>query len=179
VRRIAVTPLAAFDARRYAQAFWNDRLLPAADRATDVAVLTAALGRDSDAAAAQYGRRAGLGGNALFLVRGTGRIDAIDRQGLRISVDRRGNSSVLIPVGPIFGNVLRDGSGLLDAKDFSSFDFNALSGELNAIAETVAQSAVQRAAVGGTLSFAGGAEATSASGRSQLTVVPISIEFPK
>lgn len=37
-----------------------------------------------------------------------------------------------LETGPVFGNVLRDGTGLLDVNDFpNSQDFNALSSEIN------------------------------------------------
>jgi predicted lipoprotein len=169
----ASTPAtAAFDARQTAATYWHDQLVPAASRATDAATLAALLAHDPAAAVSHYGRRAGLGGNAWYFVRGSGRVSAINRQGVRLMIAGNSKLAVLLPIGPIFGNALRDATGLLDAKNFSSFDFNALS------AETEVQPGLQRAAVGQRVRFLGCAEAVVEDGRPLLRLVPISIEYP-
>jgi hypothetical protein len=173
------SPEVALDVQSFARKLWNDQLVPANRQAIEVATLASALTHDVEAATLHYGRRAGLGGNALFLVRGSGRVTSVDRRGVHVSIGKGIEFPVLMVTGPIFGNLLRDGSGLLNARDFSSFDFNALSAELNAIAETDVQPALKRAVAGTMLGFFGSAEVTGDPGQLQMTVVPIIIEYPK
>jgi predicted lipoprotein len=169
---------AALDVRQYAQGFWNEKLVPASSQATEAGLVAAELARDPVQAANKYGRRSGLGGNALYFIRGAGRVLSVDRKGVWLVIEGQGKVSVLLPFGPLFGNALRDATGLLNVKDFSSFDFNALSTALNQIAETQVQPDLKRAAVGKQLRFVGCAEATDDSGKLQLKVVPINIEYP-
>jgi predicted lipoprotein len=170
---------AALDVREYAQRFWNEKLVPASSQAAEAGTVAAELARDPELAAKKYGRRSGLGGNALYFIRGTGRVRSSDRKGVRLAFEGHDQIPVLLPSGPLFGNALRDATGLLNVKDFSSFDFNALSTELNRIAETQLQPALERAVVGKQLRFVGCAEASGDSGKLQLKVVPISIEYPR
>jgi predicted lipoprotein len=169
---------AALDVRKYAEDFWKDRLAPAGSQATEAGIVAAALASDPELAASKYGRRSGLGGNALYFIRGTGRVRSVDRKGVWLALEGQDQNPVLLPIGPLFGNALRDATGLLNVQDFSSFDFNALSTELNRIAETRIQPDLKRAVVGKQLRFVGCAEATDESGKLQLKVVPISIEYP-
>jgi predicted lipoprotein len=166
---------AAFDARSYAETFWNHKLLAAASQATDLNTVLTALARNSTAAE-QYGRRTGLGGKPFYFVRGAGRVSSIDRKGVWLSVDDPAHARVLLISGPIFGNALRDATGLLDIKNFTSFDFNALSTELNRLAETKAQPGLQRAVVGERVRFTGCAESEGNGDKLLLKVVPISVE---
>jgi predicted lipoprotein len=175
-----LTPLPApLDVREYAHRFWNEQLLPASSQASEAGVVTAALASDPELAAKQYGRRSGLGGNALYFIRGTGRVRSSDRKGIWLALEGHDQIPVLLSGGPLFGNALRDATGLLNVKDFSSFDFNALSTELNRIAETQVQPALKRAVVGKQLRFVGCAEAGGESGKLQLKIVLISVEYPR
>jgi len=186
VRRLATHPSSsnvpaaatrtAFDAHGYAQAFWNERLLPAASHATPLQMLVAALAKDPASAALQYGRRVGLGGKALYFVRGEGRVSSIDRKGIGISIKDQGNVSVVLVTGPIFGNVLRDATGLLDLGNFSSFDFNSLSTELNRLAESTAQPRLQQVTTGARLQFLGCADTDSTGGKLLMRIVPVSVD---
>ncbi|MEY4761525.1 MAG: hypothetical protein RLZZ200_1381 [Pseudomonadota bacterium] len=168
--------VAAVDVPRFAVQFWNEKLVPAGDAAVDAKLLGDALLANADAAADRYGRRAGLGGDAVYLLQATGRISALDDRQVTLNLDPAGKLTLVIPRGPIFGNVLRDSSGLLAASAFSSFDFNALSSELNIRAETVVKDASPRLAPGASLRLAGGAEVAAAGGRVLFTLTPTRIE---
>ena len=82
----------------------------------------------------------------------------------------------MLQAGLIFGDAVRDGTGLLDASAYSnSQDFNDISAALDHIVETrVIPGLRQQASIGATISFAGCAEVDDESADLKpLKVVPI------
>lgn len=164
VSRRTVTALAAradapetFAPAVFAARFWKERLQPAASHAPPAAPLLAALRQDAAAAAKTHAHRVGLGSAAYYFVRGTGRVVGVERSRVLLEVD---GAVIALRKGPVFGNVVRDGCGLLDVNQVPGLgEFNALSAELNRLVETRVQPPLQSVAVGATLRFSGCAEA--------------------
>jgi predicted lipoprotein len=168
----------AFDPAIFVAEFWTAQLQPAATAAPELPPLLAALRRDPAAAAQAHGRRVGLGNAAYYFARGTGRITAVERSRLLVEID---GAVVAVRTGPVFGNVVRDGCGLLEVNQAPGLaEFNALSAELNRLVEERVQPAIKTGiAVGATLTFAGCAEAPEtlpAAGAPLLTFIPIQAE---
>lgn len=169
---------AAFDPVAFATEFWSARLLPAAAGAPELAPLLADLRRDPAAAVSRHGRRVGLGHAAYFFARGTARVTAVERSRLLVEID---GAVVAIRTGPVFGNVVRDGCGLLEVNQAPGLaEFNAVSAELNRLVEAQVQPPLRAGvAVGATLVFAGCAEAPetlASAGAPLLTFVPLHAE---
>jgi len=166
---------AAFDPVAFVAGFWTDRLLPAAARAPSVGPLLADL-RHSPAAALQaHGRRVGLGHAVYYFARGTGRVTAIESSRVIVEID---GVLVAVRTGPVFGNVTRDGCGLLEVNQVPGLaEFNALSAELNRRIEQEVQPPLKAGVtVGAMLTFAGCAEAPEslpAAGAPLLTFIPL------
>ena len=94
---------------------------------------------------------------------------------------RASPAQVIIEIGPVFGNAIRDGSGLLDVSDFANAqDFNAISAEINRrVEEQVFPVLAANATVGATVHFVGGVDVADSEGApSSLNLVPVIIEFP-
>jgi predicted lipoprotein len=168
---------AAFDPLAFVEKFWTEQLQPAADRAPDAAPVLADLRRDPAAALHTHAHRVGIGNAAYYFVRGTGRVTAVERSRLLVEID---GSTVAVRTGPVFGNAIRDGCGLLDVNQVPGLaEFNALSAELNRLVEERVQPALKSGIkVGATLIFAGCAEAPeslSATGP-MLTFIPVRAE---
>jgi predicted lipoprotein len=168
----------AFDAAAFVAEFWTARLQPAAAAAPDLAPLLADLRRDPGAAVERHGRRVGLGNAAYYFARGTGRVAAVERSRLLVELD---GAVVAVRTGPVFGNVVRDGCGLLEVNQAPGLaEFNALSAELNRLVEERVQPALKAGvAVGATLTFSGCAEAPEtlpAPGAPLLTFIPLQVE---
>lgn len=166
-----------FDPAAFAAQFWTDRLQPAADRAPDLKLVLVELRRDPAAAARAHGRRVGVGGPAYYFARGAGRVVAVERGRLLIEID---GAVVAVRTGPVFGNVVRDGCGLLEVNQAPGLaEFNAVSAELNRLVEQEVQPAVQTGvAVGARVTFAGCAEAPEAlppAGTPLLTFIPLQV----
>ncbi len=168
---------AAFEPKAFAEKFWSEKLQPAAAaEAPDAARILAALKNDPADALKIHARRVGLGNAAYFFLRGTGRVTAVERSRVLVEVD---GAVVALRTGPVFGNVVRDGSGLIEVNDVPGLtEFNALSAELNRLIEERVQPALKAVAVGATIRFTGCAEApeTLPANGPLFTVIPVQAE---
>lgn len=160
--------------------FWDQRLLKSLDEAVDVAELLPAIRTDAKAASEKHGRRVGLSDTYFYFVRGIGKVVSKDAGGVAIALPGEQETAVLIKTGLVFGNDLRDGTGLLDVNAYggNSQTFNALSEGLNRIVEErVLPTAREKAAVGKEVHFAGVAAVEDESTDLRpLKIVPIEVE---
>jgi predicted lipoprotein len=170
----------AFDAAAFVGTFWIERLLPASAVAPEVGPILADVRRDPVGARTSHARRVGLGSAAYYFARVSGRIAAVERSRLIVEVDGAEGVTVAVRTGPVFGNAVRDGCGLLEVNDAPGLaEFNALSAELNRIVESRVLPAMRdRAAVGGRIVFAGCAEAPESNPGDGplLTFIPVHAE---
>ncbi len=171
----------AFDAPAVARAFWDQKLLPATARSVPVAELLTALAQDSSSARQRFGRTLGLGSTVCFFVQGSGRITAMDKEGISVALDDvPAGTGVRLSTGLLFGNTVRDATGLLDVNEFpNSQDFNAISAELNRLVEAQVLPALRNdAAIAKTIRFAGCIELEEGSVPKTLQVIPVKVEWP-
>jgi predicted lipoprotein len=124
---------AAFDPVTYVDRFWTERLIPGAAQAVDAAKLIAAVQQDPKSARRTFGRSVGLGSVYYYFVAGTGYVVSVEKASVGLSLREGGTDiDVRLETGKIFGNAVRDGTGLLNVDDIpNSQDFNALSSEIN------------------------------------------------
>jgi predicted lipoprotein len=171
---------AAFDPVAAAAKFWQVDLPAAHARAADLAQVAPAIRANAEKARTQFARSAGLGTAYLF-VRGSGKVVAREKNVLRLAPAGAETEIVVIRLGPVFGNTVRDGTGLLDVNNFPGLqEFNALSAELNALVEKHVLPALRdRAIAGATVHFVGCAEAPESApdaGEPLFTLVPVQAE---
>jgi predicted lipoprotein len=192
IRRLAdvqaAQAAATFDAAAFARKFWDEQLTPAREGAADTAELVAAIGQDPQQARNQFGRSVGMTRSYFYFVRGAGTVLSNAKGRIGLDVDAAGDAAgekaadVSLQTGLIFGNAVRDATGLLDASDHPNLkEFNAIAQELNRLAEAeVQRSQVKDAAVGCRVEFVGCAEVRSeAADLRPLKVIPISIAVVK
>ena len=168
---------AKFDATQFAETFWTNQLLPSLDKAVKAEVLVSAVEADAAAAKKKFSRSVGMGESYYYFLHGTGTIVGVSGEDVSLVV-RLGssNAEVSLQTGLVFGNALRDGTGLLNADDYpNSQDFNDISAALNHIVETrVLPKLREQAKRGGIISFAGCAEVDDEStDLKPLKVIPI------
>lgn len=173
-------PVAAiFDAAAFSAAFWSGQLQPAVANAVEVKSILAVLSRDPAAAAKAYGQQVGLGGPVYFFARGTGRVAAVERSRVIVAIDGLDGATVALRTGPVFGNTVRDGCGLLEVNRVPGLqEFNAISAELNRLVEERVQPTLKAGvAIGTHLGFAGCAEAPEQAGDGPLlNFIPVRAE---
>jgi predicted lipoprotein len=184
----AAQAAAGFDAAAFARKFWDERLRPARESAADAAELIAAIRQDPKQARNQFGRSVGMSRSYFYFVRGAGTVVSSDERRIELDVnDARETAGekvadVFLQTSLIFGNAVRDATGLLDASDYPNFkDFNAIAQELNRLAEAeIERSQLKNASVGSRVEFVGCAEVRSEPGDLRpLKVIPISVTVGK
>jgi predicted lipoprotein len=174
---------ATFNATQFAESFWTNQLLPALPKSSPAEALILLIQTNPAAAKQKYSRGSGLGDSYFYFVAGAGKIVATSEDEISIAVTAGSmNAEISLQTGLIFGNALRDGTGLLSPSDYpNSQDFNDISAALNHIVETNVQPKMrERARVGANISFAGCAEVNDeATELKPLKVIPIQAELQK
>ncbi len=167
----------AFNAAEFAQKFWTNQLLPAVAKATSAEELISLLRSDPNAARQKFGRSLGLSQSCNFFLAGTGTVVGVFETEVLVAVTPGTRSAeIALQTGLVFGNTVRDGTGLIDVNDYpNSQDFNAISAELNRITEErVVPQLRQLATVGARIKFAGCAEwSSTTSAPLPLRVIPV------
>jgi len=168
---------ATFNAPQFADSFWTNQLLPAIKKTVGAGTLLAAIHSDPATARKKFSRQVGLSESYFYFLSGTGRVVAVSDDEISLAITSGStNAEVSLQTGLVFGDAIRDGTGLLDAGTYpNSQDFNDLSSALNHLVETrVLPPLRQQAKIGATISFAGCAEVDDESTDLQpLKVVPI------
>jgi predicted lipoprotein len=152
---------AEFNPTQFAETFWTNQLLPSLDRTVKADVLLVAIQSDSAAAKKKFSRHIGFSDTYFYFVSGTGRVVSTSDDEISLAVTTGGtNAEVSLQAGLIFGDAIRDGTGLLNESAYpNSQDFNDISAALNHIVETrVLPELHKQAKVGAKISFAGCAE---------------------
>jgi predicted lipoprotein len=174
------TASATFDPGAAAAKIWKTDFPAAAARAPELSAVVASVRENPGTAKTKFAKSSGLG-VPYFFVRGHGRVITRERNYVRLAVDGAEKEVVALRIGPVFGNTVRDGCGLLDVNAFPGLqEFNALSADLNALVEKEVLPALrEKASVGATVQFAGCAEAPETAadaGEPVLTIVPVQAE---
>jgi predicted lipoprotein len=148
---------ASFDAAKFAETFWNEQLVKSLETSADAAEVVTAVRQDPREAGQRFGRSIGISRARLLCVRGSGTIVSFDKQGVGVALmgGANGSPDVVLQTGLLFGNTVRDASGLLDASEFSSSQhYNDISSELNRIVEMrVISELKKRSQVGKPITF--------------------------
>jgi predicted lipoprotein len=170
----------AFNAAEFAKDFWTHQLTPALTSAAQADAVLAAINENPQQAREQFGRSVGLGRSYYYYLRGSGTIVSIDGQNVGVSVGEESKTAdIVLPTGLLFGNAVRDATGLLDASEFpNSQNFNDISRELNRIVETLVLPPLkEQAKVGRRIHFVGCAEVRNDRDLKPLTVIPLDVKF--
>jgi len=128
-----------FDAAGFAGKLWKEQLPAQISKAGDLAALFSSLRSQPDQAFATQGHSIGITNTASFLVHSTGQVTAIGEDDITVAVPT-GDSSLVVTIATeyVYGNTIRDASGLVDIRDFTNtMDLNAISEELNKTVRSV------------------------------------------
>ena len=170
-----------FNAAHYAQLFWNNKLIPNLNKAIDITQLTTLLSKDAAKAFDNYSHALGIGNLRYFLVKGEGVVEFIHEDDVMIDIQSdSGKQPVRIATEYIFGNEVRDATGLIDINEFSNtMDFNNVSAALNGIVrEKVVSSFKSAVKKGDTVAFVGAIELNQEHLKlTDIDIVPVSLEI--
>ena len=151
-----------FSPAEYARDFWDNRLPIALGNPLAADELIRLFNADMKAAIAK-GRTLGQSRVHAYLLQGAGRIVAVEKDGLLVSVlpEDPGPEVLLCTGSYISGNAVRDASGLIDVSAFSdTMKFNRISAEINRliVQEVIAPFLGRTPQVGMGVRFIGAAE---------------------
>jgi predicted lipoprotein len=147
-----------FNAADFAGRFWNEKLLPATGQAAEATKVLAAIAAAPEQVREQFGRTVGVSSSYFLFVHGAGRVVSADADNIGLTLKAEGHEAdIIIPLGLVFGNAVRDSTGLLNSSAYpNAQEFNDISAALNRIVETNVLPQLQRiATVGKRVQFAG------------------------
>jgi len=122
-----------FNAGQFASTFWTSKLPGAVDKAVDLTALTTLISTNEKKAFDDHSHALGIGNLRYFLVRGKGVVESVEDDNVIIVLDDS-KQQVVLATEFIFGNAVRDASGLISINEFTNtMDFNNVSAEINKI----------------------------------------------
>ncbi|MGH7237098.1 MAG: DUF2291 domain-containing protein [Candidatus Saccharimonadales bacterium] len=125
----------SFNAGAYASNYFYKQLPAAVSKAPDIDKLIGMIKTDTAAAFKTYGHALAIGATRYFLIKGEGTIVNIDDNGVWVSTPSA--NTVLLATEYVYGNALRDASGLVDINKFNNtMDLNNISAEVDRIVRT-------------------------------------------
>lgn len=166
-----------FDAKSYVDGIWDNDLLAAYDSAIDLTILLDQLARDPELTFKQEAQALGIGNIGYFKVKGEGTVLSVNENNVLLQV---GGQPVEIETEFIFGNAVRDASGLVQVNDYDeTSDFNRISESINdKIREEVIPDFRAKVEQGNKVLFKGAIELNRAHlDLSQPEVIPVFIQI--
>jgi len=169
-----------FNAADYAKKFWDATLLNNLHKAVDAALLIRKIENNPAGAKKEYARTPGNSSIYYYFTGGKGYIISIEEGMIYIGLKPGGDEPDLaIVTSEIFGNAIRDGSGLLNINDFDNIqNFNDVSNEINKIVlDKVVPAFNNSLRVGDKITFTGCAEVMDeVLDLDPLLLVPVNVE---
>ncbi|MFA9188264.1 DUF2291 domain-containing protein [Flavobacterium sp. FBOR7N2.3] len=166
-----------FDFKAYADSIYYKGILKN-KKNISLEALIGLVKSNSETAFKKHGNRLGIGNSAYFMIQSTGKIIAI-KDGLYTIADEK-NGIVYIDTKYIFGNAIRDASGLVKLTDFkTNSEFNKVSESLNDIIRNeVIPKEIKSVKIGDSISFTGAIKLSKKQNLfNDLTIIPSQIKL--
>jgi len=168
-----------FDAAKYAHNFYKDKLLPNLNKAVEIDTLIQLLTTAPGQAFKDYSHAINIGNTRYFLVKGAGNITTVGEDATTVTIKNNDTKKeIKIATEFIYGNAIRDASGLMNLSDFSSImDFNNVSEDVNKIVrKEVVPAFKAKAKAGDIVQFSGAIELNQAHlNLDSIKVMPITL----
>ena len=145
---------ATFNFNSFADSLYYKGILQRS-KTIDLHELLSQIQTNSDSAFNIHGNRLGIGNSAFFMIKSTGKVISIIDGKIKVNTPQ--NILVSVNTKYIFGNAIRDASGLVKLTDFkTNADFNKVSEALNTvIREKALPPMTKNIKVGNEISFIG------------------------
>ena len=116
------------------------------------------LDSDFDALMESEGKKLGVSDLRYFMIKGEGMVLTIEEENVVLQLEAVPNQTLRIATDFIFGNTLRDASGLVSISDYANtMDFNNISEEINKqVQQEVVSPFVKKVREGSRIKFQGG-----------------------
>lgn len=128
----------SFDAVSFSQKLWNEQLPARLDSAVALTDFIDAVRANSVAAFERYSNALAIGNYRYSIVKFTGTVSAINENDIAVEMPHADTAmTILLATEYIYGNAIRDASGLLKVEDFpNTNDLNNISEQLNKTVRT-------------------------------------------
>ena len=171
-----------FDAAKYARNYYK-AVVRVAGNGVEYNQLLSKLKTDPEKTFSEHAHALGIGNIKYFLVQGKGKIQSVNESTITVVVKSDSAESIAnIATEFVYGNAIRDASGIIKLSEFSSTsDLNNVSAETNKIVRSeVLPPFIDKARIGDAISFSGAIELNkkylSTTG---IEIVPITITVIK
>lgn len=174
----AAKSVTVFNATDYAEEVWNNKLPAIINDAPEIVSLIELLKTNKQKAFEEFGKKLGISKTWYFMTKGEGVIDSVNEESLLINIGD--NVSIQMATSFIFGNAVRDASGVVNIDDFINMtDFNNVSVALNKLVkDDVAVALKDSAKPGLKLQFAGAFEVDEENtDLNAIRVIPVAVKF--
>ena len=127
-----------FNAPAYSKKIWDERLPAKMDSAIELTGLLKAIETDPEKAFAQYSNSIGIGNYRYSLVKANAIAFVINEDEIAVQINHADSFLIArLATEYVYGNAIRDASGLVDIRNFSNTtDLNNISEELNRTVRT-------------------------------------------
>ena len=128
----------SFDAVAFTKKLWEEQLPAKMDSAISLPDFIQAVTANQQDAFSKYTNALGIGNYRYALIKVTGQVSAVNEDELVLQI-KAGDSALtaILATEYIYGNAIRDASGLVDVKDFpNTAELNSISEELNKLVRT-------------------------------------------
>ncbi len=119
-----------FDVEKYVADIWENQIPRIMHQAIEIPNLLDALAYNPEEAFRQHSKVLGISNTHYFLVQGNGVITSVNEETITVAIQ----DTIIADIATvfIFGNTVRDASGLVDISDFANMmDFNQVSVQMN------------------------------------------------
>jgi predicted lipoprotein len=121
-----------FDATAYAREFFINKLPTVIENAPEINLLIEMLENEPQQALENFGKKLGIAKTWYFMVKGEGVVESVEEENVHVTISE--DFKTRVATAFIFGNAVRDGSGVVDIDDFLNMtDFNNVSIAINTI----------------------------------------------
>ena len=128
-----------FDARSFTKKLWDEKLPAKMDSAVELTTLITAIGTQPEDAFNKYSNALAIGNYRYALVKTSGEVIELNEDDLLLQLPFADSMlKVRVATEFIYGNAIRDASGLVEVKSFpNTTDLSSISEELNKTVRTV------------------------------------------
>lgn len=119
-----------FDPKAFVEELWEDGFLTVYDSSIILGQLLDRLEAEAEATFEQEGKALGIGSIGYFKVKGEGEVIRVNEDDIIVDLGER---TIALETEFVFGNAIRDASGLIQLNDYDrTADFNSISEAINA-----------------------------------------------
>jgi len=175
--RLADNQQIEFDAKAFVNGIWSNELLKVFIDAPEISLIIDSLNSDVANTFERYGSALGIGNIGYFRIKGEGTVSAINENNVMVQT---GSTILEIETEFVYGNAVRDASGLVKVNDYdNTSDFNSISESINEkIREEVIPEFRAKVKTGNRLKYQGAIELNQAHlNLKQIEVIPVTLQI--